>query len=588
MGAVYKARQKSLDRFVALKLLPQSLAADPEFAQRFQAEAKALATLNHPNIVTVHDFGKQGDFYFLLMEFIDGPNLRHLIENQKLTPAEALAIVPPLCEALEFAHKRKIVHRDIKPENLLLDTHGRVKVADFGIARILGQAEPDMEVEQPAGTPAYMAPEQMDHPHAVDARADIYSLGVVIYEMLTGERPTAPLTPPSRKNAALDIRFDQVVLRALAANPDLRWQSANALNTELQTILTQALGEPKVTPPDKLPDSSPKLAWLSCGLALLAVAIWVGAFFASNHVKPVSQAEQQEAINQWFDYHLHGLDLSSQHDALQSLPQRTPAEEKAKNEIWDEMASGRGLELFAALRGVKKPPLSSEGYRLAFCISAIFSVVAFLLGYRHLSWLRGQKEPLPGLNAALVGTFLSTLPLAKRIFSMVFFRYENPPLNALALIGACLFSVWMVRRVRAWCGNYRQAPPFRVFQGVAIVLFGLAVVIPLTTAQRSYRSTLDQLRKEVLEASDSHQNYFQMMKLDGRSSQEEKLETAKRGCEEYARMNQSYQLLKAKPLELQLPKGGHLFWSFGASLFFSTAAIILIRKSSKANTARPS
>ncbi|MDB4304542.1 serine/threonine protein kinase [Akkermansiaceae bacterium] len=118
MGAVYKARQKSLDRFVALKLLPQSLAADPEFASRFQDEAKALATLSHPNIVTVHDFGQQGDFYFLLMEFVDGPNLRHLIRDHHLSAEEALAIIPPLCEALEFAHSQNIVHRDIKPENL--------------------------------------------------------------------------------------------------------------------------------------------------------------------------------------------------------------------------------------------------------------------------------------------------------------------------------------------------------------------------------------------------------------------------------------------------------------------------------------
>ena len=131
MGAVYKARQKSLDRFVALKILPQSLAADPGFAQRFQAEAKALATLNHPNIVTVHDFGHQGDFYFVLMEFIDGPNLRHLIQDHKLSPAEALSIVPPLCEALEFAHKRNIVHRDIKPKILLIPARPQQSARDM-------------------------------------------------------------------------------------------------------------------------------------------------------------------------------------------------------------------------------------------------------------------------------------------------------------------------------------------------------------------------------------------------------------------------------------------------------------------------
>lgn len=231
MGAVYKARQKSLDRFVALKLLPQSLAADPEFAARFQAEAKALASLSHPNIVTIHDFGQQGEFYFLLMEFVDGPNLRHLIRDHHLSAEEALAIIPPLCEALEFAHQQNIVHRDIKPENLLLDSKGRVKVADFGIAKIIGQTSP--HADKTAGTPAYMAPEQKDAPSAVDARADIYSLGVVLYEMLTGERPSENLRPPSEKKATLDVRLDEVVLRALDSNPEQRWQSAEALNTQL-------------------------------------------------------------------------------------------------------------------------------------------------------------------------------------------------------------------------------------------------------------------------------------------------------------------------------------------------------------------
>ena len=162
MGAVFKARQKSLDRFVALKLLPQSLAEDPQFPARFETEAKALAALGHTNIVTIHDFGQADGFYFLLMEFVDGPNLRELIKARKLSPDEALAIVPPLCEALQFAHDRGIVHRDIKPENLLLHTDGRIKIADFGIAKIVNDSSaPD---EKPAGTPAYMAPEQSGSP----------------------------------------------------------------------------------------------------------------------------------------------------------------------------------------------------------------------------------------------------------------------------------------------------------------------------------------------------------------------------------------------------------------------------------------
>ena len=140
MGVVYKARQKTLNRFVALKLLAPERVRDAKFAERFAREAQALAALNHPNIVTIYDFGQAGGFYYLLMEFVDGVNLRQLLRARKFTPEEALAIVPPLCDALQFAHDRGIVHRDIKPENLLLDKGGRVKVADFGIAKMLGAA----------------------------------------------------------------------------------------------------------------------------------------------------------------------------------------------------------------------------------------------------------------------------------------------------------------------------------------------------------------------------------------------------------------------------------------------------------------
>ena len=125
MGVVYKARQKSLNRLVALKLLAPERADDPQFAERFAKEAQALAALNHPNIVTVYDFGQAGGFYFLLMEFVDGVNLRQAMKASRFTPEQALGIVPPVCEALQYAHEHGIVHRDIKPENLLLDKAGR-------------------------------------------------------------------------------------------------------------------------------------------------------------------------------------------------------------------------------------------------------------------------------------------------------------------------------------------------------------------------------------------------------------------------------------------------------------------------------
>ena len=139
MGAVYKARQPALDRLVALKILPPQASDDSGFADRFTREARALARLSHPNIVAVHDFGQAGGLHYFVMEYVEGVNLRQLEQAGKLSPREALKIIPQICDALQFAHDEGIVHRDIKPENMMLDKKGRVKIADFGLAKILGR-----------------------------------------------------------------------------------------------------------------------------------------------------------------------------------------------------------------------------------------------------------------------------------------------------------------------------------------------------------------------------------------------------------------------------------------------------------------
>ena len=264
MGVVYKARQKRLDRLVALKILSPKIGRDPAFAERFAREARAMAMLNHPHVVAVYDSGQaisprplagddhfvvpagargpdvEAPLYYFLMEFVDGVSLRRLLDTARLSPREALAIVPQICDGLQYAHDMGVVHRDIKPENILLDKQGRVKIADFGIAKLVGRDASDLALTgagQVMGTPHYMAPEQTEHPREVDHRADIYSLGVVFYQMLTGELPLGRFAAPSQ-NVQIDVRLDEVVLRALEKEPARRYQQASEVKTEVETIAT--------------------------------------------------------------------------------------------------------------------------------------------------------------------------------------------------------------------------------------------------------------------------------------------------------------------------------------------------------------
>ena len=238
MGAVYKARQEGLDRVVALKILPEEFSHDVKFALRFTREARTLARLSHPNIVSVYEFGNVDDTYYFLMEFVDGSTLREFSRAGHLAPEHALTIVPHLCDALQFAHDKGVIHRDIKPENILMATDGSVKIADFGLSRIIGNDDQQSvltRTQQIMGTPRYMAPEQLENSHSVDHRADIYSLGVVFYEMLTGELPIGRFAAPSHK-VEIDVRLDEVVLRTLEKEPQRRYQHASQIKSDVQTI----------------------------------------------------------------------------------------------------------------------------------------------------------------------------------------------------------------------------------------------------------------------------------------------------------------------------------------------------------------
>lgn len=258
MGAVYKVRYPQLDRFAALKFLFPEKQSTPQFAERFEREARTLAALSHPNIVAVYDFGKADGRFYLLMEFVDGLTLRQLFRARRLSPAEAVAIVPRICDGLQYAHDQGVVHRDIKPENILLDKTGQIKIADFGIAKMLClpgnlTLTGTMDV---IGTPLYMAPEQIENPQIVDSRADIYSLGVVFYEMLTGELPLGRFQPPSQK-LETDRRLDEVVIHALEKEPDRRYQQVGQMKTDVEKI-AQTMAAPEEAGPKPGASPSPR------------------------------------------------------------------------------------------------------------------------------------------------------------------------------------------------------------------------------------------------------------------------------------------------------------------------------------------
>lgn len=283
MGIVYKARQPHLDRFVALKILAPGLEADPGFAERFTREARTLAKLTHPNLVAVHDFGESGGHYYLVMEYVDGVNLRQAMQAARFTPEQALGLIPDLCAALQFAHDHGVLHRDIKPENILLDTKGRVKIADFGIARLLTDDPRDLTLTATGGalgSAAYMAPEQIEHPEDVDHRADIYSLGVVFYEMLTGGLPLGRFPAPSEKSGS-DPRLDDVVFRALEKERERRYQSAAEVRSGVENHTTSRPTATSRPPASLSPNGLPFLApWVKWPILLILAGLAVGGAVA--------------------------------------------------------------------------------------------------------------------------------------------------------------------------------------------------------------------------------------------------------------------------------------------------------------------
>ncbi len=293
MGAVYQARQTSLDRIVGIKVLPLEISGDRTFADGFVREARAMARLEHPNIIAVHDFGKtsEGHFYFM-MDFVNGATLHDLIQAGKVTSAGALEVVEQVCDALSYAHAEGIVHCDIKPANVMVDQRGRVKVADFGLARLLDATAPEPGAPSMTGvvlgTPDYMAPEQKCG-GKVDHRADVYALGVVLYEALCGEAPQGAFDLPSQRCGVSPV-IDAIVTRALSQQPEKRFQSTGEMKAAIVAARTPVKlvptplpvnpSVPRATPPLMVaPEKKSRAPWIGIAAAVAVLAIGGALFF---------------------------------------------------------------------------------------------------------------------------------------------------------------------------------------------------------------------------------------------------------------------------------------------------------------------
>jgi serine/threonine protein kinase len=301
MGEVYVAEDTKLGRRVALKVLPKEMAADAERRARFEREAQAVAALSHPNIVTLHSVEEADGVHFITMELVEGQTLAKKLPRGGFSLSELLEIAIPLADAVSSAHRTGITHRDLKPDNIMVDNEGRLRVLDFGLAKLHDTAEPDegvteaptaaLETEEGKilGTVAYMSPEQAEG-KAVDSRSDVFSLGTILHEMATGDRPFCGDTrmstigailkdepaPVTKHNRSLPRHLGRIIRRCLAKDPDRRYQTALDLRNELEELKAEIDSGELIAEPASAARQRRSLHWLVAPAVVAALIIVAG------------------------------------------------------------------------------------------------------------------------------------------------------------------------------------------------------------------------------------------------------------------------------------------------------------------------
>jgi serine/threonine protein kinase len=348
MGEVWKSKQISLGRLVAVKVLPEKFSSDADFVKRFEKEAAALASLSHPNIIQIIDRGVAERHYYFAMELVVGRNVRERLSEGPFSPREALTLSLQVARGLAAAHEQKIVHRDLKPENVLIDERGHVKIADFGLAGMQGSAR-NMNLTATAvamGTVNYMAPEQRRDAKNVDFRADLYSLGVLMYEMLTGELPIGRFRLPKERGLAVDGRLDHLIAQLLETEADERPVSTNIVVQMLETLIPHSSVEVRTASDGRMPrvatyapQANPGWRWpaviLSGLLALGGVTkFWPGGMSAPVLRAPAWYSDSEDEVfvtrtamgerqTLGFDENLDGGEELNTHDGVWRLKDGT-------------------------------------------------------------------------------------------------------------------------------------------------------------------------------------------------------------------------------------------------------------------------